>query len=526
MKKLFYLLILLFIVAASACKKAPKVTPTPIPTPTPVDTLSAPTKIGSVIGLIKDSVYLYAAEDYLWYTQLPSYAAFKPRTITGADGLTALTTEVDALSQFAINPATGKPYEYYVPSPGIAKYSFIDNGSVSAQLNGVQGDFGFDFNWDAVTDVRIIYVYPGSPADLAGIKRGYKILSINNSTNISYDYPPYGDQSMNNYNFVINALTNSNTVSMTLQKPDGSTLTVTSMNTTNYTINPVLTYKTFDEGNGRIVGYIVFNSFTSDANADPQLNTAFSYFTAQGITDLVVDLRYNGGGYVSTAEYLDNLIVPTAKDGTPMYVSTWNDKLVNDNDPLLKAAFGIPAGYFKPSNQTVNFSKNAITKPINIKNVFFIITRRTASASELTINNLRPELNVQFIGSTSYGKPVGFIGININKYQYYTPEFSTQNSAGQGGYYTGFTPEDAGYPGKLGPDDITKDFGDPTEGLLSLVLTYIKTGVYSVPKPVIQSLSSKQTLSIQDQNAASLRINHNKFNGMILNNKLKQKKSF
>ncbi len=519
MKKLFYLLILLFIVAASACKKVPKV----MPTPPPIDTLSAPTKTGSVIGLIKDSVYLYAAEDYLWYTQLPNYSAFKPRTITGADDLTALSTEVDKLSQFAINPATGKPYEYYTPAPGIAKYSFIDNGSVSAQLNGVQGDFGFDFNWDAVTDVRIIYVYPGSPADLAGIKRGYKILSINNSTNISYDAPPYGDQSSNNFNFVIDALTNSNTVSMTLQKPDGSTLTVTSMKTTNYNINPVLTYKTFDEGGGHILGYIVFNSFTSDANADPQLNTAFSYFTSQGVTDLVVDLRYNGGGYVSTAEYIDNLIVPAAKNGTPMYVSTWNSNLVNDKDPLLKAAFGIPAGYFQPQNQTVNFSKLG---SLAVNRVFFIITGRTASASELTINNLRPELDVQFVGSTSYGKPVGFIGININKYQYYTPEFSTQNSAGQGGYYTGFTPGAATYPGFLDNDDITKDFGDPTEGLLADVISFVKTGTYSVQKQVIQSLSSKQILSIQDQNAAALKINHNKFNGMILNNKLKQKKSF
>ena len=99
---------------------------------------------------------------------------------------------------------------------------------------------------------------------------------------------------------------------MNLQRPDGTAFSV-NLTTANYTVNPVLKYTTFDEGGGHIIGYIVFNSFTSDANADPVLNTAFNYFTSQGVTDLAIDLRYNGGGYVSTAQYIDNLIVPSAK---------------------------------------------------------------------------------------------------------------------------------------------------------------------------------------------------------------------
>jgi hypothetical protein len=266
------------------------------------------------------------------------------------------------------------------------------------------------------------------------------------------------------------------------------------------------------------VGYIVFNSFTSDANADPQLNAAFDYFTTQGVTDLVVDLRYNGGGYVSTAEYIDNLIVPSAKSNTLMYNTYYNSNLQNDKDPLITKLYGIPAGSFTVANNVTNFGKIG---SLNVNRVFFIITGATASASELTINNLRPEMDVQFIGETSYGKPVGFFAIDINDYQLYTPEFYTLNSASQGGYYQGFTPGTATYPGIQDYDDLTKDFGDPTEGLLAHALNYVKTGTYSVSNPVIQSLPAKQgAFTLQARHQAAMLMNRHEFNGMIQNKKL------
>src|ERR1700712_1486177 len=81
------------------------------------------------IDLVKDSVYMYAQEDYLWYDALPSTDAFNPRGFSSAgDDLTNLQIEVDALSQYKINTATGKPYEYNTTYPGESKYSFIDQG--------------------------------------------------------------------------------------------------------------------------------------------------------------------------------------------------------------------------------------------------------------------------------------------------------------------------------------------------------------------------------------------------------------
>jgi len=522
MKRFFYLIFVLGAMLFAACKGNKKNNPSPLGPDAPGDSLAK----------IKDSVFLYAKEDYLWYNALPSYATFNPRSFTGADAITALNNEVNAISQYAINPTTNQPYEYYSDDPGVAKYSFIDDGTVSGELNGIHGDFGFAPFYNLVSDLRIKYVYPGSPAAQAGIKRGYQITSINGNSNVSYDGPGYGNST--NLNFVINAYSNSNTISMTLKKPDGTTLTVTNMNVSTYTVNPVLKDTIFDQGNGHKIGYIVFNSFTSGANANPKLDPVFANFAVQGVTDLVVDLRYNGGGYVSTAEHIDNLIVPSSKSGTLMYNTYYNDILTSGKEILLKNQWrkdpSAPVGQqdynygqfdYSVSANAVNFAK---VGQLNINRVFFIITGSTASASELTINNLRPVMDVQFIGEKSYGKPVGFFDIDINKYQMYIPEFYTQNSAGQGGYYDGFTPGTSTYPGVSDYDDVTKDFGDPTEGLLAHVLNYVKTGTYAVRNQTIQSMQAKYgTFSIAAQTAAAYKMNQHKFTGMIFNN-IKKKK--
>ncbi|QEC78845.1 S41 family peptidase [Mucilaginibacter ginsenosidivorax] len=495
MKKILYLTIILA-AGLSACSKKKNTT-------TDDGILTAPTKTGTTLDLIKDSVYLYAKETYLWYDAIPDYKTFQPRGITASTDAAALTKEVDQISQYKINPATGQPYEYYAADPGSAKYSFIDDGSVSTELGGTNGDFGFSVLYQETTDLRIKYVYPGSPADNAGLKRGYQVTKINGRTSLDYD-------NGTNVQFVVNAVFGTDPLTMTVKKPDGTSADV-SLAVATYTTNPVLTYKVFTEGTKK-VGYVVFNTFTSPTNASPQLLKAFKAFTDAGVTELVVDLRYNGGGYVSTAEYLDNLIVPTAKNGSKMYTYYYNDKLQADNHPLLSAVYNIQKGDFLPANNTVNFAKNGT---LNISRVFFIVTGSTASASELTINNLRPEMDVQFIGRTSYGKPVGFFAIDINKYQLYVPQFETKNSAGVGGYYAGMNPGTTDYPGKNDYDDVTKDFGDSTEVLLQHALNFIKTGTYAVSGPRVQSLGKSQTMTADQVNTMTLKLDERKFRGMV-----------
>src|SRR5271154_3005186 len=103
MKKIFYFAVILSMGLITACKKGNNNNPV----------LTGPSKVGTTLQLIQDSVYLYAKEDYLWFDQLPTYAAFQPRSFTNPDDETALQNELNALSQYAINPATSQPYEYY-----------------------------------------------------------------------------------------------------------------------------------------------------------------------------------------------------------------------------------------------------------------------------------------------------------------------------------------------------------------------------------------------------------------------------
>jgi carboxyl-terminal processing protease len=321
MHKIFYVLLLSAFVMASCSKKNVD--------PSDPD---QPSKTGSTLDLIKDSVFLYSKEVYYWNDALPTYANFRPRSFTGTNDLDALSKEVDALSQYKVDPATGKAYEYYEAAPGTAKYSFIDDGTVSSELNGVKGDFGFAPIYIGLNDLRVRYVYPGSPADQAGLKRGYQITAINGRTSLTYDA---NSGSGTNVNFVINAYSNSTNITMTAKRPDGSTFDV-NMNVATYKLNPVLNTQIFDQGNGHKIGYIVFNSFTSLENAKPQLDAAFAGFQSKNITELVVDLRYNGGGYVETAEYLTNMIAPASTNGAVMYSTYYNSNLTTGNAPILK----------------------------------------------------------------------------------------------------------------------------------------------------------------------------------------------
>jgi carboxyl-terminal processing protease len=506
MNKILLFLLLSFVLFGESCKK---------------DKSSAPT--GSTLDLVRDSVFLYAKEDYYWYDALPTSSVFNPRSFTATADIDALTKEVNAISQYKINPATNKPYEASYDAngniTGEAKYSFIDEGEVSTKLNAVTGDFGFAPLYNATNDLRVKYVYPGSPADLAGIKRGYQITAINGQTNLTYD----GTTTSTNVNFIVNAYSNSSSITMTLLKPDGTSFNV-SLTAAVYTINPVITSKVIDLGNGKKVGYIVFNSFVILKNAQPQIDAAFNTFKTAGVTDLVVDLRYNGGGYVETAEYLDNQIAPSTTNNSLMYTAYYNNTLTAGKAVLLKNQVRKDDNGNSYNYGQVDFSvagnqtKFGTAHPLNLNRVFFIVTGSTASASELTINNLRPYMNVQLVGRTTYGKPVGFFDIDINKYQMYIPEFETKNSAGQGGYYTGMVPASTDYPGYNAADDPTKDFGDVTERLLASVLSDINSGVYKVTSASVESLNAKTTLSVDQQTALSSKMDNDKFKGMLYKN--------
>ncbi|UKT66082.1 S41 family peptidase [Pedobacter mucosus] len=449
--------------------------------------------------LTKDSIFLYAKQTYFWNVGMPSYDTFNPRKYASNDA------ELAGLKALA---STG----------GKDKYSFIDDGSVASQLSGVSGDYGFSANFDASNLLRVKFVYPNSPADLKGLKRGYLITRVNGGG--------VSRSSQTDIDNLNNGIFGSNpTITMTVAKPD-----VTSQDLVitrgSYTINPVLFTKTYTVG-AKKIGYIVFNSFTTNAAAF--LDAAFAKFASDGVTELVVDLRYNGGGSVATSELFTNLIAPPAQNGKVMYTTYWtktmqdekatilsNQKFYakgNDNITRLYSLFDYS---YKPTMAAGNQEIFAKRGSLNgLTRVYFLVASGTASASELLINNLKPVMDVKLIGRKTYGKPVGFFSIRIDKNDLYIPQFQTKNQLDQGDYFDGMAVD------KDIADDLTKDFGDTSEAMLAQALYYSANSNFTsyLKDNSLSSTSGSSRVLIDNANE---KLDH-EFKGMIETRKLKMK---
>lgn len=495
------------LILVSACKKNPKTNSTTTTTTPPV-LVVPPTRA----ELTKDSIYLYAKDTYFWNEGMPTYEIFKPRSYSSDQAV------LDAIIKL---PGTNKPVD---------KYSFLDNGGVSTSLGGVSGDFGFsvfynddDGNSSTPTeDLRIKYVSPGSPAATAGLVRGYQIITVNGRTGSALS-----TSSSANVSFVSTAIFGSGTtVSMTVKKPDGSSQSLTIARAT-YANNPILVTKTFTVGSKK-VGYIVYNSFTT--NSRDGLRAAIGKFHTDGASELIVDLRYNGGGSVATSDVFTNLIAPASVNGQVMYTTFWTKTMQDGlaqilaNQPLLdasgklqtftKGVNGKWATYadinYKPTVDAGNIENFAKEGAAEFKKIYFLVLSGTASASELVINNLKGVMpnEIKLIGRQTYGKPVGFFAINIDILDLYVPQFETRNQKNYGGFYEGLVVD------KTLADDVTKDFGDAREALLAAALAYSEKGFFSVSSKG-NTLSSISGMSVSEEKVLNQVLERNKFNGMI-----------
>ncbi|NHA04390.1 PDZ domain-containing protein [Mucilaginibacter sp. HC2] len=508
MKKLLYFILFSAVVVVSACKKND-----------PGNNNNGSGNNGATkLQLTQDSIYMIAQEDYYWNSFLPEYGIFNPRQYTAqSTDLLNLSQEIDAYTQKSQNPANHNlPYEYDPFNPGSSKYSFIDDGTVNKALNAVKGDFGFNYFYTYANVIRVSLIQPGSPAAAAGLQRSDQIIGINGQTGNSIYITNLKDPANDaGYKYVSNAVNNSSTITLQIRKANGTEKTVT-LNTKSYTVNPVIYTNTYALSGGKTAGYMVFNSFV-DLKSNPavqaRLDSVFNVFASKNVTDLIIDLRYNGGGDVLMSIYLTNLIAPSSVNGSVMNTTYWTANMQNDKYPIIQKKLGpFSTGYFKPTNaaQIEKFSK---VGSVNVNRVFFLVTGNTASASELTINNVKPKMNVQLIGDTTYGKPVGFLSnLTVNGYYFYTPEFETKNSNGEGGYYTGMPPVGSTatggtYQGKRVIENIQNDFGDINETLLSQAIGYIQNGAYPTSSTLaVQSLSTN-AVAMSDYQRRVLSVN-------------------
>lgn len=417
LKKQPFLVVTTVLMVLASCKKDDLVSNNLTPS-TPATGLSA--------DVLKDSALFYSKDIYLWYNQIPS--SFNARTYEGIDKV------MTAIRQYSTEPGFTQPVDRWSFA---VKQQEWDNIS-----NGVSGDFGMDVFFRAEGDLRVRLVEKESPAGRAGVKRGWRITAINSNTNIT----------TSNANFIVQNVYESSSGTFTFQRADNSPVTL-NLAAASYHSHPVVLDSVYTV-NSKKVGYFSFNSFMGDTTEIyNEFSRIFNRFAAAQVSDVVVDLRYNGGGYVSVQQKLANWLVPSGANGQLMMKQQFNDKYTEYNS----------IDYFQKLGS------------LNLNRIFFIVGSGTASASELLINNLKPFMDVQLLGpSKTYGKPVGFFPIPVGDWYIFPVSFKSTNKDGQGNYYNGLDLNNQV------ADGLDKDWGDRTESCLQNALNYITTGAYKM----------------------------------------------
>ncbi len=354
----------------------------------------------------------------------------------------------------------------YRPSEFDRGFSFITTTTADALFFG-EGQFvGFGFGSKFVdapvnADLRLTQVFFGSPAAAAGFQRGQRIVAINGRT-IAEINQAEG----------LSAALGANDVGVTrtflLREPSGAEFE-TDVAKALVTLDPVPSTAIFDVG-GTTVGYLDFRTFIS--TADAELDQAFAGFALQNVSALVVDLPYNGGGLVSTAERLTDLIGGFIANGQVLSETRFNSA---------KSAFNI----------VEQFQQLAGSLSL-LQQVVFITTGSSASASELVINALLPHTVVTLVGSATFGKPVG-----QSAFAYCNDElllrpvtFETVNALGEGQYFNGLGVT------CTAADELQFALGDPVEASLAAALSFIETG--SCPPVAFRSTSFAPAARHQD----------------------------
>lgn len=374
---------------------------------------------------LKDSTLMLTRDLYLWNEQIP--LDFNARIYDGPSEI------MDAIRQYSNEPGFNDPVDHY---------SFaMDQNEWDNLSKGIISDFGLNAFFLSDNDLRVRLVEEVSPAGKAGIRRGWKFLKIAGSTNIS----------SSNSDFLVQNIYQSASTAFTFEKPDGSTIDIT-LESKTYQEHPVILDSVYTAGSKK-AGYIVFNSFLGDTTqVMNELTNVFNRFVAENVTDVIVDLRYNGGGYVSVSEGLANFLVKPSAHGNIMMTHQYNEN-------------------YADLNEVTMFRKRG---SLDVNNIYFVVTDNTASASELLINNLKPYMNIKLVGpEATYGKPVGFFPVPVGAWYIFPVSFRSTNGENQGNYFDGFAVD------QQVNDGLDKDWGDTSEAALGSVLSYIGTGSFT-----------------------------------------------
>jgi len=375
---------------------------------------------------VLDQLYAW----YLWNDLLP--AGIKIADYASPEELVSLVT-----LQLGPKDASGNPLDLF---------SSVGSLQADTQFFG-EGKFeGFGFSWrfvdQAQTDFRITRTFAGSPADLGGLARGQQVLSLNSRTMADIQ----ANEGVSAF-FAANSA-----VSFEVQPVVGPSILLSPITKAIVTIDPVPQSGIIDAGGGRNVGYLELSTFIS--TADAKLGQVFSAFHAAGVNDVILDLRYNGGGLVSTAELLGDYLGGSVAQN------------------LIFSSTEFNADRAAANNRTTLFS--LLSNSISLSTLVVIASRGTASASELVTNGMIPHVNVAIVGDRTFGKPVGQIGLTFCDKILRPTSFKLANALGAGDYFDGL-PVDC-----VAADDLSVPVGDPLDPNMVAAMSYLNTGACPV----------------------------------------------
>jgi len=370
-----------------------------------------------------------------------------PETLPATLSPAAYTTVQDYIDALTATARSQRRDRFFTYITSIAEENaFFTSGSSAG--------FGVRLATDATARrVFIAEAFEGAPALAAGIDRGTEILAIGTSAanlrTVDSIIATEGTAG------ITNALGPSTAgTARLLRIRDAAGTRDVNVTKADYNLTPVSSRygaRIINDG-GRQVGYVNLRTFID--SADPALRNAFAQFRAAGITDVIVDFRYNGGGLVSIAELMGDLLGADRSTANVFSITAFRAEKASNNSTR----------QFRPQPQSIAPTRIA-----------FIGTSATASASELVINSFIPYLGnrAALVGTNTYGKPVGQIGLDRSQCddRLRVVAFATQNSAGQGAYFDGL----AGVvqASCAASDDVNFPLGDPRESSVARALDFL-----------------------------------------------------
>lgn len=365
-----------------------------------------------------------------------------------------------------------------VTDSGVAKdqFHFTQNTADYQQQSqsGVSSGYGIEWAVGSTTVPRsftVAYTEPNSPAALAGVKRGDFLLEVDGVDFVN-ETSSSGVNSLNDGLFPASTGEQHNFKFRTAENTEVSY----ALNSADVISTPVQNAKVLTTSNGP-VGYFQFNSYI--VPAQKQLIDAVKLFRDAAISELVVDLRYNGGGLLALAGQLGYMVTgPDIIQNRYFERLQFNDKYPNTN-PITGDSLS-PTPFY---NREINYEQGSLTDTVlpnlNLSRIYVLTTENTCSASEAFMNGLRGiDVEVIQIGGKTCGKPYGFYPTDNCGTTYFTIQFSGINSKGFGDYADGFNPTNtpvfaADVKGCPAADDFSRPLGDPEENMLQTALYHI-----------------------------------------------------